>query len=103
MKRRMSINYVGDQYSRKEIRQALKSGIVCIDMPAYVHKELERRRRIIEKSMPSNREAMDGFMKQYAASLWRPVKKPKVFDWIYRHLGVSKTPKITRKIKQFLR
>lgn len=103
MKNRMSIAYVGDQYSRKEIKQALKSGIVAFDMPAYVHRELERRRQEIEKGMLSNKEAMDLFMRQQMASRWRPVKKPTWVSWFYKHLGVSKTPKVVSRIKQFFR
>ena len=94
---------VGCHYSKKQIKQMLKMNVVPLDGPSFVHKELNRRKREMDKRIKPLTQEMDEMMRADMASKWRPIKKPKMFGWVYRQLGVSKTPKIIIRIKDLFR
>jgi len=52
----------------------IRSGIVPLDAPSFVHQEVERRRIQIERNMPSMHEEMESFMRQMQARRWIPAK-----------------------------
>lgn len=82
----------------------LKTNSCPQDAPSEIHKEIERKRKEIERRMPSNKEAMDNFMKEHGARRWMPVKKRSGFaNWFYRTLKIHRNPKAVNKIKNFLK
>lgn len=69
------------KYSKKEIRQMLKSKSCPIDAPSEVQQELDRQMRELNRKALSNQEIMDKDMEEHDARVYRVVRKG---DWTGR-------------------
>lgn len=79
----------------------LKTNSCPIDAPSEIHREIERKRREIERIMPSNKEVMEEFMKEYNARRWRPVGKRDVLATRFRKM-LGRPSKFINQLRAFL-
>lgn len=79
----------------------LKTNSCPQDAPSEIHREIERRRREIERTMPSNKEVMEEFMKEHNARRWRPVKKGDVLAARFRK-ALGRPSKFINQLRAFL-
>lgn len=49
-------------YSRRELKRALRTKIVAHDMPKWVHDEIDKERKRLNREAPTTKELMDRFM-----------------------------------------
>lgn len=79
----------------------LKTNSCPLDAPSEIHQEIERRRREIERTMPSNKDAIEGFMKEHQARRWRPVGKRDALAARFRK-ALGRPAKFIGLLKSFL-
>lgn len=70
-----------EKYSKKELKQMLKTKCCPVDAPSEIQQKIDRQRIKFNREALSTQELMDKDMEEHDARVYRVVKKP---TWVSR-------------------